>query len=47
MFYVLVFSILAVVLVVGPESPVLRAATLMELPFHRDAEAARRGLQQR
>ena len=37
----------AVVLVVGPESPVLRAATLMELPFHRDAEAARRGLQQR
>jgi len=37
----------AAVLVVSPESPVHRAAQLMELPFHHDAEAARRELQQR
>lgn len=37
----------AAVLVVSPESLVYRAAQLLELPFHRDAEAARRGLQQR
>jgi anti-sigma B factor antagonist len=37
----------AAVIVVSPESPVHRAAQLMELPFHHDAEAARRELQRR
>lgn len=37
----------AAIIVVSPESPVHSAAQLMELPFHHDAEAAHRELQQR
>jgi anti-sigma B factor antagonist len=36
----------AVAVVVAPDSVVHKAAQLMELPFHHDAETARRALQQ-